>query len=465
MCWNPLNLSPEIAPFVKRWKGLILAGILALTLSGLAVITGVWAQEDGDQPLRGVDRGAPDRDVEILSVEPQADDAVQIVASFPPEADTYIASGRPDENFGSDALFLGYNLTGDDYGAQRMLLRFDVESQIPPASVINDAQLRLHLVHSDPVNDEAMPTVVRRLASPWDEETVTWNSEPTWTDVDDSTAVGSAPGWYEWDLNGVVSDWVNEVVENNGVEIIGDEAEQQRERAFYSREMTTDRYPRLVVDYTVTGDTEPPDVAVDALPEYSRRSFTVSWSGDDPGGSGIDYYDVQYREGGGPWVNWQEIVTDTSAVFTGQDGHTYEFRARGMDNAGNLEPFGDPEAATTVDNRAPVAVVDPLPPAVTVGAFAVSWSGDDGDGSGIAHYDVRYRHDGDPWAAWLTETTDTSAVFNAPVDGLYEFEARAVDNVGHIEPFSNEPEAQVQVTIEPPSGFSHWLPLIAGGSQ
>src|SRR5690606_10216962 len=148
----------------------ISAALLALALCGFTFIAVARAQDDAQQALRGVEREAPERDVVILSRAPLAEGAAQLVASIPAEADTYIASERPNDNFNSDALFLGYNLA-DDYGAQRTLLRFDVESQIPAGSVINDAQLRLYLIHSSPVDDTPMNTVLRRLASPWDEET------------------------------------------------------------------------------------------------------------------------------------------------------------------------------------------------------------------------------------------------------------------------------------------------------
>jgi hypothetical protein len=103
------------------------------------------------------------------------------------------------------ALFLGYNLVGDHFGAQRMLLRFDVESVIPPGSTVDDARLHLRLAFSSPAGDAPMGTLLRRLASPWDEFTVTWTTEPEWTPVDDTTFVGSALDWYEWEITNVES--------------------------------------------------------------------------------------------------------------------------------------------------------------------------------------------------------------------------------------------------------------------
>jgi hypothetical protein len=245
---------------------------------------------------------------------------------------------------------------------------------------------------------------------------------------------------------------------NHGVELIGDETVQKRERAFNSRETPTVLFPRLVVRFTEDVDTEPPVVTVDPLPEFSHRSFTVSWSGTDLGGSGIAYYDVQFRVDGGPWLDWQMGTTATNADFTGgESGRTYDFRARGVDNAGNVEPFGDVEATTLVDVRPPVSQVDPLPPATNQSSFLVAWSGSD-VGSGIAYFDIRYRIDGGPWMIGQGQTQVTSAVFVALRDGLYEFEARAVDNAGLVEPFTGEVTASI--TVEAGLTIQMWMPIV-----
>ena len=253
---------------------------------------------------------------------------------------------------------------------------------------------------------------------------------------------------------------MHDALANQGVEVEGDENVQQRERTFYSRETTTAYYPRLVVTYRVTNDSQPPDITVDPLPAFSRRQFTVSWSGVDQGSSGIGFYDVQYQVDGGAWTDWQLNVTYNSAEFVGVTGHTYGFRARGVDRAGNVEAYGAVEAQTEVDNHAPVVTVDPLPPEVGTTPFTVTWSGSD-DVSGLYDYDVRYRFSGGPWVNWQVHTLSTSAQFQAMDDGVYEFEARGTDNAGNIEQFTGHAEATTARDAEAP--FLEpvmWLPLI-----
>jgi hypothetical protein len=88
-------------------------------------------------------------------------------------------------------------------------------------------------------------------------------------------------------------------------------------------------------------DTEPPTAQVTSPYHTSSKTFTVSWSGSDAT-SGVASYDVQYLDMtgyGGGWKDWQITTTATSASFTGQDGHTYRFRVRARDNAGNVDSW------------------------------------------------------------------------------------------------------------------------------
>jgi uncharacterized repeat protein (TIGR01451 family) len=103
-------------------------------------------------------------------------------------------------------------------------------------------------------------------------------------------------------------------------------------------------------DSVTTVEALPPVSVIRALSPYVRDSVTVEWNGSDPGGSAIQSYDVQYRDGlGGVWADWQMGATVTSTTFEGTLGHTYYFRSRARDTAQNLEdwPAGDGDTQTT----------------------------------------------------------------------------------------------------------------------
>lgn len=85
-------------------------------------------------------------------------------------------------------------------------------------------------------------------------------------------------------------------------------------------------------------DRLPPSTNVVPLPDLGpANGFLVSWSGIDPGPSGIETFDVQYIvDETDPWMNWLSDTSNQSGVFQGQADHTYTFRVRARDRAGNL---------------------------------------------------------------------------------------------------------------------------------
>lgn len=96
-----------------------------------------------------------------------------------------------------------------------------------------------------------------------------------------------------------------------------------------------------------------PASAVAALPATTTETnVVVQWSGATDDRSGIRWYDVQYRDDArGKWVDWQINTTQIVATFVGQLGHTYCFRSRAYDVAGNWEnyPSGNGDTCTRID--------------------------------------------------------------------------------------------------------------------
>lgn len=108
-------------------------------------------------------------------------------------------------------------------------------------------------------------------------------------------------------------------------------------------------------DTVTTVEALPPVSKVAPLPPLARNGVEVSWAGADPGGSGIQSYDVQYRSGSGDaWTGWKMNTTDTSATFFGSGGEQVSFRARALDRAGNQEawPAGAGQAQVRLYNWA-----------------------------------------------------------------------------------------------------------------
>lgn len=182
-------------------------------------------------------------------------------------------------------------------------------------------------------------------------------------------------------------------------------------------------------------DGQAPATRVLALPPQSPATFTVYWSANDAGGSGLKSIDVQVKEGaGGSWTNWQSQTTATSASYTGLGGRTYYFRSRGRDHAGNVEAWpASHDAQTTVESHPPQTAVEPLPP-YSRNNLLVRWSGSDPGGSGILSYDVQYQPAGSgAWSDWRMGVTETSATFSGTAGSRYLFRVRARDRAHNLE--------------------------------
>jgi len=103
-------------------------------------------------------------------------------------------------------------------------------------------------------------------------------------------------------------------------------------------------------------DRQNPSAQVNSLPETSVDSaITVGWGGTD-NLAGIRWYDVQYKDGDrGAWVDWQTNISHTAAIFIGQAGHKYYFRARALDKAGNQELYPADDSWDTFTTINPAA--------------------------------------------------------------------------------------------------------------
>ncbi len=112
-------------------------------------------------------------------------------------------------------------------------------------------------------------------------------------------------------------------------------------------------------------------------------------------------------------------------------------------------PVVTPLFSNTVDSGAPTSSVAPLP-AQSAPQFTVSWSGtDEVDGSGIAFFTIYVSDDGGPFMPFLTNTTETSAVYNGATGQTYSFYSVATDNIGNTQP--TPAAAQATTTVVAPA--------------
>jgi spore germination protein YaaH len=113
---------------------------------------------------------------------------------------------------------------------------------------------------------------------------------------------------------------------------------------------------QLLADKFLTDHNPPTAGIVNMAPSQANEAFTVAWTGRDDW-NGIQYYDTQVSEDGGAWTDWLTHTTATSSSFDGSNHHSYAFRVRATDGAGNV---GNWDVSTSYDPN----------PAFTVGGYA-----------------------------------------------------------------------------------------------
>ena len=202
---------------------------------------------------------------------------------------------------------------------------------------------------------------------------------------------------------------------------------------------------------TVSVVTALPTSSVNALPATeTSASFTVSWSGSDPGGPGIAGYSVYVSDNGGSFTAFETNTTATSATFTGVNGHTYGFYSLATDTAGNVQSTPTAAQATTkisVPIVLPTSSVEALPATEPSTSFTVSWSGSDTGGPGIATYSVYVSDNGGPFTAFQTNTntTATTATFTGVNAHTYGFYSVATDTAGNVQPTPAAAQATTKI--------------------
>ncbi len=348
--------------------------------------------------------------------------------------DSFLSSLNANTNYGSrTTMGLGYQ--SGTFNAMRMLMEFNLSS-IPSNAIIDKAELFIYQNATNPSNDGEMGFKAQYMKSQWNENSVTWNN----ANYLGGTEIGvgqntSSLGWKTSDVTDMVERWYSGAQPNYGLIITGDESVTPNRSRFFRTRQWSGYAPYIKVTYTACSDTAKPTTTMQPLPNWSPRSFTVKWSGQDGNGSGIAWYDVQYRINGGSWVQWKHHTTSTSATYSGASmSQVVDFRARAGDNCGNVGNWSS-SVWTKIDTQAPIVSVNPLPQYTYSPNFIVSWNGTD-NGSGLAAFDVQYRNVTllGNWINWQNDTTNTSSQFTGAQNATtYEFRARGIDNVGNVQ--------------------------------
>ncbi|MEM6691033.1 MAG: Ig-like domain-containing protein, partial [Planctomycetota bacterium] len=97
------------------------------------------------------------------------------------------------------------------------------------------------------------------------------------------------------------------------------------------------------------------------------------------------------------------------------------------------DPINTPPIFNTIDADEPTSQLSPLPEITNTLEFPISWTGEDGFGSGVASFDVFVSEDNGPFELFADNITDTGINFIGQDNRRYEFVVLATDNVGRVE--------------------------------
>jgi hypothetical protein len=130
------------------------------------------------------------------------------------------------------------------------LVEFDLGA-IPSSATVRSAELRLyHLVNlALGQRYDAFP-----VTSPWSEDTVTYNSRPTFDSTSASTLIipdNEFRRYRSWDVTAFVRKWVEEPASNFGLWVEEIPIQGSAVAWFSSSEAPTERHPQLVVEWVV----------------------------------------------------------------------------------------------------------------------------------------------------------------------------------------------------------------------
>ncbi|MHB1787776.1 MAG: DUF7619 domain-containing protein, partial [Acidimicrobiales bacterium] len=114
-------------------------------------------------------------------------------------------------------------------------------------------------------------------------------------------------------------------------------------------------------------------------------------------------------------------------------------------------PINTAPVVNTIEVNAPSSSVAALPATEGSPSFNVSWSGSDGNGSGIADYNIYVSDNGGAYQVWQASTTQTSATYTGQTGHTYRVYSVATSNVGLAQPTPAGPQATTTVSSPSPT--------------
>ncbi|MBD3147076.1 DNRLRE domain-containing protein [Microbispora bryophytorum] len=330
-------------------------------------------------------------DHQVLELTPDASFLADPTLTYPvtvdptvdlsPQADTFVANWDSAGDTHADDEYLDIGVDGDD--VTRGYLNFD--TSFLPGATVAQAQLSLFNYGAPRCVPFGSGIQVRRVTSPWDPYTVTWNRQPNFTSEDAVTRRdaydiercgdnGMGGMTVTWDVTGIAQDWAAGV-SRYGLQVrAADESADEDWRLYDSSEGAVAypgeaQAPKLTVTYTLPSSptvgnlsiTPTTGGAVSSLTPTLHATVSDTASGNLRADYEIEHDPAYTAEGTGQiWAGNTAGVTSgsdaTAVVPAGKlsDGWHIRWRARATNTGTSVSSSWSAWQTTTV------SVPDPL---------------------------------------------------------------------------------------------------------
>ncbi|MEW6684794.1 MAG: DNRLRE domain-containing protein [Candidatus Edwardsbacteria bacterium] len=128
--------------------------------------------------------------------------------------DAYVDQNNPTTNYGTNVALSVERRTNR---IRRSYLEFDISS-LPTIGAVDSAFLNLYQNAQAAANN--LTIQCRRVTSSWDESTITWNLQPTFTATVTDSITTNSNGWKRWTTSEYVQGWYQNTYPNYGFLLI-----------------------------------------------------------------------------------------------------------------------------------------------------------------------------------------------------------------------------------------------------
>ncbi len=223
-------------------------------------------------------------------------------------------SSQANTNYGDNSQFVASAWTfGSKFGIIRSVIDFDI-STIPENVIINSAYLSLYAWNSDngmgPHSGLSGSNAcwLQRITSEWDEETITWNTQPSTTTVNQVFLYGTSnpsQDYIDIEVTNLIKDMISDPQNSYGFLLKLQNEEYYRRMNF----CTSDhedllKHPKLEICYSVNNQ----------IRDYNKKKMLTCYPNPNNGKFNIDLKNINLDKGTIQILDYSEKVLKTRMI-------------------------------------------------------------------------------------------------------------------------------------------------------